>query len=193
MNRTFIQSLILLGASFALGLAYNANHPSGIHFDSDPLPPPAAESRPPSAKPTSDPAQLFTHALISAEWMTPATAAPAHAKTQPGLEAQKVSWPEAQELIAHHQAVLIDVRSPIAFQSGHIPGAISVPLQEIATNLTALQNTFPPQLPLIFYCDNANCPQSRTATSLLQERRFFTHLYYFPGGLFEWRAAQASR
>jgi rhodanese-related sulfurtransferase len=193
MNRPFFQSLILLAASIALGLAYNANHPSGIRFGGTPLTPPATESGAPAANPTADPAQLFTHALIAAEWVTPATAAPAHAKTQLGLEAKKVTWPEAQELIAHHQAVLIDVRSPIAFQSGHIPGAISVPLQEMATNLTALQNKFPPQLPLIFYCDNANCPQSRTATSLLQERRFFTHLYYFPGGLFEWRAAQASR
>lgn len=54
----------------------------------------------------------------------------------PGTEAEvpRVTVDETVAAIQNGEAVLVDVRSPQAYQAGHIPGALSIPLGEIETN-----------------------------------------------------------
>lgn len=55
----------------------------------------------------------------------------------PQTEAQvpRVTVEEAKAALDSGEAIIVDVRSPDAFASGHIPGAISIPLGEFESNI----------------------------------------------------------
>jgi rhodanese-related sulfurtransferase len=53
-----------------------------------------------------------------------------------------------KRLMAEHQALLVDVREPSEYGSGHIPGAINIPLRKLARNL----NNIPSDRPVVLYC-----------------------------------------
>jgi 3-mercaptopyruvate sulfurtransferase SseA len=57
---------------------------------------------------------------------------------QSEAEVPRVSVEEARVAFESGTAVIVDVRSPGAFESSHIAGAISVPLGEIEQNPTGL-------------------------------------------------------
>ncbi|MFZ4730181.1 MAG: rhodanese-like domain-containing protein [Pseudanabaena sp.] len=55
---------------------------------------------------------------------------------------------ELKNLIVDHQALLVDVREPSEYQSGHIPNAINIPLRTISRNLSKI----PSDRHVILYC-----------------------------------------
>ena len=55
---------------------------------------------------------------------------------------------ELKNLMADRQALLVDVREPSEYQSGHIPNAINIPLRSISRNLSKI----PSDCPVILYC-----------------------------------------
>jgi rhodanese-related sulfurtransferase len=55
---------------------------------------------------------------------------------------------ELKNLMADRQALLVDVREPSEYQSGHIPNAINIPLRMISRNLSKI----PSDRPVILYC-----------------------------------------
>lgn len=64
-------------------------------------------------------------------------------------------------------AQLVDVRSPAEFASGHISGAVNVPVQELDQRLNELQ---PTDRPIVVYCRSGN--RSRAAAQILQSGGF---------------------
>lgn len=75
--------------------------------------------------------------------------------------------------------VLIDVRSPEEFAGGHIPGAINLPLHQIASGLF----TLPGDHPIAVVC--ANGYRSRQAAQLLANAEF-SPIIYLQGGTMAW-------
>jgi len=65
-------------------------------------------------------------------------------------EVPRVSIEEARVALEAGTAVIVDVRSPAAFESRHIAGAINIPLAEIEMNLTGL--TLDKEQWIITYC-----------------------------------------
>ena len=59
---------------------------------------------------------------------------------------------------------IIDVRSPMEFQMGHVAGSVNIPLNEIPQKLAELKN-YPG--PLVFCCASGN--RSGQAVYFLQE------------------------
>ena len=55
---------------------------------------------------------------------------------------------ELKSLIATSQPLLVDVREPTEYRSGHIPGAINIPLQTLTVNLDKI----PHNRPVVLYC-----------------------------------------
>jgi rhodanese-related sulfurtransferase len=53
-----------------------------------------------------------------------------------------------KSLMADHQALLVDVREPSEYRSGHIPSAINIPVRMLARNL----NKIPSDRPVVLYC-----------------------------------------
>ena len=65
-------------------------------------------------------------------------------------EVPRVSVEEAQTALNSGSAIVVDVRSPEAFQASHVAGAINIPLGEIETNPTGLN--LPKDQWIITYC-----------------------------------------
>jgi rhodanese-related sulfurtransferase len=74
--------------------------------------------------------------------------------------------------------VLVDVRTPEEFASGHVPGAINISLQSLPQRMQEL----PKDQPIVLYCRSGN--RSHTATQLLA-RAGYTNLYDL-GGIIAW-------
>ncbi len=80
------------------------------------------------------------------------------------------------------QVTVIDVRPREEFQAGHIAGAISVPMSELASRLGKL----PRRKAIVAYCRGPYCVHSDAAVSLLAKHGFKAKRLEF--GLPEWRA-----
>lgn len=78
----------------------------------------------------------------------------------------QISSAKARELVAAG-AKLVDVRSPAEFASGHIPGAVNVPVGELGAKLKSLGAK---DQPLIVYC--ASGTRSAMARSVLKGQGF---------------------
>ncbi len=78
---------------------------------------------------------------------------------------------ELDELFARvrdEDAILIDVRGRDEFDSGHVPGALSIPLDELEERLSELPRT----RSIIAYCRGPYCALSARAASLLRNEGY---------------------
>ncbi len=92
-----------------------------------------------------------------------------------------VSAEEADDLLKEGVAVL-DVREPDEFAVGHMPGAVHVPLGDLADEIRRV----PRGRPVLAYCGAGS--RSSSAVSLL-ERAGIGPVYNLQGGFTEWAAA----
>lgn len=63
-------------------------------------------------------------------------------------------------LIRLQKAVLIDVRTEIEFNEGHIPGARNLPFKSPRDRKIVFAKQFDPKQVFIFYCSNPACTQA---------------------------------
>jgi len=80
-------------------------------------------------------------------------------------------------------AVILDVRPGLEFRQGHIPGARSIPIDELEEQLADL----PPDREIVAYCRGPYCVYADEAVALL--RRHGLDARRLDQGLPEWRAA----
>lgn len=100
----------------------------------------------------------------------------------------KVSVDEARKIIrdkGQNDLILLDVREPAEYESGHIPGAQFQPLSDLLNNLDTLDGS----KTVITYCKRG--PRSRSAAVLLK-RNDFKDVYYMEGGIDAWNGLKAS-
>lgn len=94
-----------------------------------------------------------------------------------------VARPELVELVGRDGTTIIDVRPTEEFQAGHIPGARSVPLDELPQRL----DEFASSAEIVAYCRGAHCVMAYDAVHLLQAHdRSARRL---EDGLIEWSLA----
>lgn len=88
--------------------------------------------------------------LIVTNLRQPATAVPGpEALTElPFPAVQRVSLEDARQALDAGTAVFVDVRDRGSYEQAHIPGALSIPLDEIATR----QDELDPEDWIITYC-----------------------------------------
>jgi DNA-binding transcriptional ArsR family regulator len=98
-------------------------------------------------------------------------------------ELEPVRLAELMPLVRRDEVVVLDVRPADEFASGHIPGAVSVPLEELERRLGELS----PGAEIVAYCRGPYCLLSAEAVDLLSRsgRRARRH----DGGQPEWRHA----
>jgi rhodanese-related sulfurtransferase len=89
---------------------------------------------------------------------------------------------ELKSLIADRQALLVDVREPLEYQSGHIPNAINIPLRTISRNLSQI----PSDRPVILYCSTGYRSSMAVMTLHLLN---YDNVKGFPPSLAGWKQA----
>jgi len=97
-----------------------------------------------------------------------------------GAEGQPFSRDELQKRLSVGDLVVIDVRPAMEFQHGHLPGAISIPPEELAVRIDEL----PRDRPIVAYCRGPYCLFADEAVALLRQRGFVAHR--LDGGWPEW-------
>ncbi len=73
---------------------------------------------------------------------------------------------ELAERIAAGDVVVVDVRPPAEYTAGHIAGAISIPIDNLADHLQEL----PPDVDVVAYCRGPYCVYADDAVRLLRRR-----------------------
>jgi len=97
-----------------------------------------------------------------------------------GVPGERVAQADAVRLLAAGDITLIDVRPPLEYSSGHLPGALSVPLDEIEEHIDSL----PRDRPIVTYCRGQYCLSADEAVAYLRARGF--NAMRVEGGWTEW-------
>lgn len=87
---------------------------------------------------------------------------------------------QAVEAAGRGQIVLIDVRPHEEYAAGHLPHAVSMPLDTIRERSDEL----PTDAVLVAYCRGPYCFQAREAQKIFEEQG--RHLRIIPAGVMEW-------
>jgi rhodanese-related sulfurtransferase len=98
-------------------------------------------------------------------------------------EAEDVPREELMRRARSGQVVVLDVRPRHEYASGHIPGAVSVPVEELEQRLAEL----PADVQVVAYCRGAYCVLAYDAVRLLT--RHGRSARRLPEGMLEWRLA----
>jgi rhodanese-related sulfurtransferase len=98
-----------------------------------------------------------------------------------GADEEEVSRSDLAGLTSE-DVVVIDVRPAVEYQHGHLPDAISLPLEELVERLDEL----PRDRRIVAYCRGAYCLFADEAVALLRRRGFDAHR--LEGGWPEWQA-----
>jgi rhodanese-related sulfurtransferase len=106
--------------------------------------------------------------------------------TRTFLEERGALEPVARDLLLERvrggEVTVLDVRPREEFEAGHIPGAMSVPLEELERRLSEL----PQEREIVAYCRGPYCVMSIEAVALLKARGFTA--VRMEDGVLEWRA-----
>ena len=94
---------------------------------------------------------------------------------------QQISQEEAKEMMDTQEVIILDVREQDEYDSGHIPGAVLLPVGTIEEE-TAAEVIPEKDSTVLVYCRSGN--RSKTASSALAELGY-TNIYEF-GGINTW-------
>ena len=97
--------------------------------------------------------------------------------------AEAVSREELRRRLEAGDVVVVDVRPTEEYAAGHIPGAVSIPVDELEPRLAEL----PGDVEVVAYCRGPYCVLSSQAADVL--RRHGREVRELEGGFPEWRAA----
>lgn len=84
----------------------------------------------------------------------------------------------------HDEVNLVDVRQPAEFESGHLPGAVLIPLGEVSARAGELD----PKLPTIVYCRSGG--RSAAGTAMLMASGV-SDIHNMAGGIMAWQGLVA--
>jgi rhodanese-related sulfurtransferase len=93
---------------------------------------------------------------------------------------EQVARPDLERRLKTGEVYLIDVRPEVEYESGHLPGAVSLPVDELPGRLDRL----PRDRPIVAYCRGRYCLFADDAVALLREHGFDAHR--LEGGWPEW-------
>jgi phage shock protein E len=85
-----------------------------------------------------------------------------------GCAAPTITGEAAHELVARQGALLLDVRTPGEFSSGHLDGAVNIPVQELESKLASL--TAKKDQDVVVYCRSGH--RSSQAAEVLKKAGF---------------------
>ena len=94
---------------------------------------------------------------------------------------QQITQEEAKEMMDTQEVIILDVREQDEYDSGHIPGAVLLPVGTI-DDTTAAQVIPEKDSTVLVYCRSGN--RSKTASAALADLGY-TNIYEF-GGINSW-------
>ena len=96
--------------------------------------------------------------------------------------AGRISRDDIRAMLRRGDAVLIDVRPSVEYENGHLPGAMSLPYDELPHRLSEL----PRDKRIVTYCRGTYCMSADEAVMVLRIKGFAA--VRLEGGWPEWRS-----
>jgi len=93
----------------------------------------------------------------------------------------------AREILERGSVLFVDARSENAYENGHIPGAVSLPLGRFDERIEPFLNQYPPEQPIVTYCSGRTCEDSHHLARLLTEAGY-NDVRIFIDGFAGWQA-----
>jgi rhodanese-related sulfurtransferase/DNA-binding transcriptional ArsR family regulator len=103
--------------------------------------------------------------------------------TEEGDDVEQVGRDELLRRAQAGEVVVLDVRPSLEFAAGHIPGAVSIPIDELPDRLSEL----PADVEVVAYCRGAYCVLAHEAVRLLAASG--RRAARLADGMLEWRLA----
>ncbi|MFI5456154.1 MAG: rhodanese-like domain-containing protein [Isosphaerales bacterium] len=97
----------------------------------------------------------------------------------------KLTYDGARRFLNERRGTVVDARFPAAFESGHIAGAINVPVNASSAERHERLRGIPRQTPLLVYCQSSRCEYDEHVATLVA-RDGFESIALYPGGWKEW-------
>lgn len=110
----------------------------------------------------------------------------------PAVNLPALRWPEVKALLDAGKIVLLDARAKASYDSGHIPGAISLPAATPANDLRTFTERFQKTTALVTYCGADDCRLSHALAEMLVKVCGFTNVSEMPGGFAEYNLATSA-
>ena len=98
-------------------------------------------------------------------------------------ELEPISIEELWQRLQNNEVTLIDVRPKEEFESGHIPGAVSIPLSELKNKLVRI----PTGKDVVAYCRGPYCVLAAEAIALLKKYGYKS--FRFKEDIYNWKEA----
>ncbi|MFP1624600.1 ArsR/SmtB family transcription factor [Streptomyces sp. 5K101] len=98
--------------------------------------------------------------------------------------AQEITREELVARVQDGRTVVLDVRPVAEYLAGHIPGAVCIPVEELAERISEL----PEEREIVVYCRGEYCVLAHDAVRLLTGRG--RHAIRLNDGMLEWRLAE---
>ncbi len=99
-----------------------------------------------------------------------------------------VDTEQTQQRLNDGRAMILDARPEEEFREGRLPGAMSVPYNEIESAFEQVQLFFTPETEIITYCSGQACDDSFMLSRFLQEQGY-TNVFIYAGGFKAWEDA----
>jgi rhodanese-related sulfurtransferase len=97
----------------------------------------------------------------------------------------KLGIPEMEKALKDEKVVIVDARYPRDYQSGHLPGAINVPVFTTQAERRKLLANVPKDARLVVYCQSESCKFDESLGSALVAEGI-ENVSLFPGGWAQW-------
>lgn len=97
----------------------------------------------------------------------------------------KLAVSDMERAMQDKNVVIVDARYPRDYQSGHLPGAINVPVFTTQAERRKLLGNVPKQARIIVYCQSENCQFDEALGSALVAEGI-ENVALFPGGWTKW-------
>ncbi|HEY1683587.1 MAG TPA: rhodanese-like domain-containing protein [Tepidisphaeraceae bacterium] len=102
----------------------------------------------------------------------------------------KIDVGQAHQLLSQH-VTFVDARLPEDYKSGHIPGALNIPIGMPPESFRAVLTSVRHDSPIVVYCQSTSCPYSDAVAKALAEDGY-TNLVLFRPGWMGWEQSQSS-
>jgi rhodanese-related sulfurtransferase len=96
-----------------------------------------------------------------------------------------VTREEAREIATTFSHILLDARKTADFATGHLPGAMSLPLLEFNEKFSEISMLLTPEQPIVVYCSGHECDESLKLGEILINAGY-TNIALFAGGMTAW-------
>ena len=94
---------------------------------------------------------------------------------------------DAAKIFYDGDTLFVDARSTADYESGHIPGAISLPVGQFDEQIESFMKQYPPDQPIVTYCSGRTCEDSHQLAQLLIEAGY-NEVRIFIDGFPGWQA-----